>query len=406
MADLSGQLFGAPVGQAIGQELDRQYVETLSKIALDKAHSRLFNADASLKEQEALDQQWLQNAILEMGKATAGSDISLDPVSASLSLGKAITDMSMLAFNSGRPAIAAKYGKIASEIDSNARLADLRLARKNEVEQKQAYETLDRIGGVMASIKDQGTYDQARLVTRSNPQWGINLDRLPPKYEDAAPTIGSVAQMSMKAKDQLDLKNKADELQRKKDADAERARFYENWAGFRDREVTVRENAEARREKYGGKPVGTPSKTGINMAAAAVQSYAKEQGVSVSSEDLATISEAVASRAAAIMKGTPGIDLNEATLRAMQEARKADDFSVAEGMLTALPGWVPRPVRNLGSKLKFEGRGNTSRAPLPVPSSAQGLVKGKWYELPQGIGQFNGTDFDLAEDVGDSESED
>jgi len=106
--------------------------------------------------------------------------------------------------------------------------------------------------------------------------------------------------------------------------------------------------------------------------------------------DRSEMAHAVAAKAAQMQQDTPGLDINTALYRAVEEEGK-NITKETVGQSTILGKKVPFTGQE---QTAYRGPGATAASPMKIPANgAAGLVSDRWYQTPKGVLYFDGKNF-------------
>lgn len=350
----------------------------LGEIAMQPDKARLLGAQAGEAELKLANEQAMQKVMMDLaakrqGGALAGGGAPGTPTAAMASLASPNEEIGMALVNSGQFVKGSAFLKDASLIRAReARAADAaqaaRMHRFNaDIQQADTFERM---------IRDVPAGDQEGYA-RANALFAM-------RYGEQNPLANQP--FTQELKDQLashavSLKDKA-----KQDAidfeyasrdEARQARREQTKVGneFRERAQRLREQAEDRRAKAGGKSAGSPTKDQMSDAMSLLKKEVPD--LDTKADDTAAI--AIASEARLLMQKNRGLSWNEAMNQALGAAKEAGDFETTPG-------------RVYGTNTKYNpGLGRSAAKPITTwtPGTEK---KGKFYRNAKG---------QVAEAVGD-----
>lgn len=352
--------------------LDAQFM--LGRIAQQPAQQRMADAHARLYESQAGEHEYKVAAMQRLEREVRDlGDLPPDPLDA-------LNDLVGASVRAGNPTEARLMLRAGGEIVQRLSTAARATAVADAENVKSVIRRNDYLRNALGAARSPEGW--AELNNRYEQLFG---EPSPYKAVPYSPEKASeLEQQALTANQRLTLKLKEIE-ERGRSAGRDDRRTYQE--GVLEYQRTRARAAAAREEriaKNGGGRALRPAAGDISAARAALK------GEELDSEDLRNAAESIASRAAEIQAGNKAMGRDAAIQKAYNEAK--ENGELAEGPRFDLP-----IVGKVGTKKRFKRKGMAADSALEMPSSKDSLIRNRHYHLPQGIGVWNGTDFDLVD---------
>lgn len=308
-----------------------------------------------------------------------------------------LEDLARMAMKSGLTASGAKLATDAAGLRLKQAQTTQAQGRTFQAQATAAQAELKMAEGLLGNVNDQASWDAANSLFESMTGRPSPLKSLPYSPQ----LVAQLQQATLTLKDKLKLK--IDEMNANTRAEnaASAESFREFRKGYLAQEQQLHRDREARLTKPGGKnaDIGAPVQSELDHA----NDLLKESFPDLPDAERTNAAYAVASRARAIRKTTPGLDADAAMARALTESR--GQFKTLNDSYKFMGMPVPGTERKV---THFDRSGkpvapSTGKSALDLPSNptAQSLKAGQAYKLPGGqVGTWNpGTQsFDLEEE--------
>lgn len=344
--------------------------------ALDSAHARLYGAQAAEKEAELAVARKIQERMSQLG--TQGGETEQDPVDL-------VDQLGMIELQAG----AVKKGS-----ETLARSAQIRARRAIERHRLSSAEKTDfeteriiaqQLGGLAGAVFDQASYDNMRLIARSQ---GLPMSQLPANYEEAKDFLEQLAEGSMKRVEQLAAADRARANDRADEEAVDRRAERRNRAAYRAATVDYRERALAQRAKAGAGTVGVLNREQRSETGRFVDRQLEQLNLpGLDDTERALVVDEVGNEARRLMAQNRGV---MSFSQALAQAFRKEDFEKTQKGLQF-------------PKTKFKpGAGRQATNPLlQVPAKPEERTKGAWYRTSKGVYQWQGTGWAAPSSGGD-----
>ncbi len=212
--------FGAFGGLTVNQNtalkgLDAQ--KTMGEIAMQPAemrqkaaHARLYESQAAVHEEEVASQKRMGE--LMRGMAPGASSVATPGPG---DMGNKLLQLSSLAFDAGMVKQATELATKGTTVLQHVAAAAASEASVGLRQARASAALLDQVGGLVYSVSDQASYDQAKMALIGDPQIaalmkqrGIDPSRLPSDVGQAMPILEGLKVQVQKAKDIVAAKEK------------------------------------------------------------------------------------------------------------------------------------------------------------------------------------------------------
>lgn len=284
-----------------------------------------------------------------------------------------------------------KSGLISSGADLAGKAAAIRLkqaqsthAEAQTVEQQAlaAKTELDTVDRLLGGVTDQQSWDAAnslfkQMTGRDSPFAGMAYNPV---------LVGQLQQSTLTLKDKLDLGIKDYRAKTERANSDNQQDFRQFRKDYLTGQQDLAKQREQRLSKQGGKSadIGVPQKAELDGAATAIQSAYPN----LPTDEVNQAAYAIASRARALRKTTPGLDAQQAMDRAMIEAKAQGQFQTVQDTYKIFGHDTGVNKGGPHSTYKHEGAGNgdgstPGTAIASIPAAPQ-RKEGAYYKAPNG----------------------